>query len=66
MLVFLKVATYIKNLKMENKHTSMDITFSVTFSKALSDDEVTGIMRELDFDIDHPLVSDVILRKLSK
>ena len=48
------------------KHTQMNITFQVSFATPLNDDEVTGIMRELDFDIDHPLVSDVILRKLSK
>ncbi len=50
----------------EKKHTSMNMTFEVDFHKALTDNQITEIMKEVDLVLEHPLVNNVILRKLSK
>lgn len=48
------------------KHTGINITFQVSFEMPLSDDEVTDVMKEMDLDLDHPLVNNIVLRKLTK
>jgi hypothetical protein len=51
---------------MDNKHQSMSVTFQINFETPINDDEITDIMKEVDLTLDHPLVNNIILRKLSK
>tara|TARA_R110002020_G_scaffold443766_1_gene655020 strand:+ start:2307 stop:2465 length:159 start_codon:yes stop_codon:yes gene_type:complete len=48
------------------KHISMNMTFEVDFEKPLTDNEITEIMKEVNLILEHPLVNNISLRKLSK